>query len=387
MHLVRRRLAAATAQERIALRKCLGAADDTDAEIIRALQKSARSKFDQWLGEDLSYSEVLETTITGEVRRIPPPPLPGGRLGYVRFGERSAQVVLERCVAEQAYQEYRNSLSPEERARLDKGIEETRSKFMSQHRDLLVGAGGVLLASQLLAQASGFGIYLFASSFLAGAGSLFGLTLPFGMYQALSTVIATSISPLAIFLGAGVLAWSLLRRDKSRTAQGVFHLYAIRSRRELELLVVLGGSDSPQDWFQPLRSCFDSAARLRLWEELGECFETLGRLPSFWILAGTLEHVRGDQSRGELLNEGFRQLQENPNWKVSLEGAADGLFEATKKYRPSALEGTIVDLIQRIPATVRRGYRHSDEGGQAHFDSTFIIVGQILEIVGKGVTK
>jgi hypothetical protein len=91
-------------------------------------------------------------------------------------------------------------------------------------------AGGGLLA----AKASGFGVYLLASSTLGALTTGLGLTLPFGAYMASSTALSWILGPVG-FLGLGLLGFhKITGPNHQKMAIAIVAACAIRSRKQAE---------------------------------------------------------------------------------------------------------------------------------------------------------
>ena len=88
------------------------------------------------------------------------------------------------------------------------------------------------LAALGAAQASGFGVYLGATTALGFLSHAVGATLPFAVYAGMSSTIAFLIGPVG-FLAAGAwLGWSLTGPDWTRITRGLLHIVAMRAKYE-----------------------------------------------------------------------------------------------------------------------------------------------------------
>lgn len=88
------------------------------------------------------------------------------------------------------------------------------------------------LAALGAAQASGFGVYLGATTALGFVSHAVGVTLPFAVYAGMSSTIAFLIGPLG-FLAAGAwLGWSLTAPEWTRITRGLLHVIAMRGKYE-----------------------------------------------------------------------------------------------------------------------------------------------------------
>lgn len=88
------------------------------------------------------------------------------------------------------------------------------------------------LATLGAAQASGFGVYLGATTALGFVSHAVGVTLPFAVYAGMSSTIAFLIGPVG-FLAAGTwLGWSLTQPEWTRITRGLLHTVAMRAKYE-----------------------------------------------------------------------------------------------------------------------------------------------------------
>ena len=84
------------------------------------------------------------------------------------------------------------------------------------------------------AQASGFGVYLAASTALGFLTHAVGVTLPFAVYTGLSSTIAFVIGPVG-WLSAGVWgAWKLTEPEWKRIIPGLIYMIAVNARSRLD---------------------------------------------------------------------------------------------------------------------------------------------------------
>lgn len=93
-----------------------------------------------------------------------------------------------------------------------------------------VSGPATTLAALAVAQGSGFGVYLGATTALGFLSHAAGVTLPFAVYAGMSSTIAFLIGPFG-FLGAGAwLGSRILGPEWSRIFRGVLHLIAMRAK-------------------------------------------------------------------------------------------------------------------------------------------------------------
>lgn len=93
-----------------------------------------------------------------------------------------------------------------------------------------VSGPATTLAALAVAQGSGFGVYLGATTALGFLSHAVGVTLPFAIYTGMTSTIAFLIGPFG-FLGAGAwLGFRILGPEWPRILRGVLHLIAMRAK-------------------------------------------------------------------------------------------------------------------------------------------------------------
>lgn len=93
-----------------------------------------------------------------------------------------------------------------------------------------VGGPLATLAALSAAQASGFGVYLGATTALGFASHAVGVTLPFAAYAGMTSTIAFVIGPLGFLASTGWLAHVLTSPEWARMMRGLLHIIAMRAK-------------------------------------------------------------------------------------------------------------------------------------------------------------
>jgi uncharacterized protein YaaW (UPF0174 family) len=88
------------------------------------------------------------------------------------------------------------------------------------------------LAALGAAQASGFGIYLGATTALGFVSHAVGVTLPFAVYTGMSSTIAFLIGPVGFLAVGAWLGWNLTNPEWTRITRGLLHIIAMRGKYE-----------------------------------------------------------------------------------------------------------------------------------------------------------
>ena len=132
---------------------------------------------------------------------------------------------LERQIIARAFEITLESMSSEERSKLEAIIEAEKERHEKSFTGVAVAGGAIALA-----QASGFGVYLMASTLVGGITDALGTTLPFAFYTGMSSTISVLIGPVGIAL---VAAWGIHNLGAPRhrvTVPSVIAVATIRAR-------------------------------------------------------------------------------------------------------------------------------------------------------------
>jgi hypothetical protein len=104
--------------------------------------------------------------------------------------------------------------------------------FASVFPQTQVSGPATTLAALAIAQGSGFGVYLGATTALGFLSHAVGITLPFAIYTGMTSTIAFVIGPFG-FLGAGTwLGSRILGPEWPRILRGMLHLIAMKAKYE-----------------------------------------------------------------------------------------------------------------------------------------------------------
>jgi uncharacterized protein YaaW (UPF0174 family) len=104
------------------------------------------------------------------------------------------------------------------------------NEFATVFPQTRVSGPATTLAALAVAQGSGFGIYVGATTALGLLSHAVGVTLPFAIYTGMTSTIAFLIGPFG-FLGAGAwLGFRILGPEWPRILRGVLHLIAMKAK-------------------------------------------------------------------------------------------------------------------------------------------------------------
>ncbi|MFH7243518.1 MAG: hypothetical protein ACHWZW_11770 [Spirulina sp.] len=133
---------------------------------------------------------------------------------------------IENAVVAKVFQDMVNQLSSDQR---EKVVLEMQRNSDDPRLEGLLLTGGAIAA----ARASGFGVYLMASTALGGLTSALGITLPFAVYMGMSQVLALALGPVGWLALLGGLAFSLNQPHWRRLILAVMYVSVLRYRPPL----------------------------------------------------------------------------------------------------------------------------------------------------------
>ena len=131
----------------------------------------------------------------------------------------------EGLIAQHVFEKMISELTKEQRAELEENLE----RIATQHGKSFKKHGGAL-AVLTAAQLSGFGVYMLASAVVGAVTGILGITLSFGFYTAMSSVISVVIGPMGwAFLGLGAF-WKVGAPNMKKLVPAVLFIAAERNQ-------------------------------------------------------------------------------------------------------------------------------------------------------------
>ena len=372
----RLRLGKATFQELRMLKEILDADEQSPSSIFEALERQSHSRMGRWLGGKNTYEEIVEVVARSAISQEPHLPL----------GPQSTTAELEDRVAEKILLNYRDSLSPESRAELDQHLLAFQRNLSNEKNSLGSVAGGVL-AAQLAAQSTGFGVYMLASSVTAGLAHTIGLTLPFAAYTGLSSFVSVLIGPVGIALSGGMLLLNFLKKDLSRAELAIFHLARIR-HRTASVLAVSFSDPNPQIWFKLIAGCSNMQEVGELAADLKDSILALGSLPGFWIIYGLSELLQEEPLRfpkrqedrdatADALMKGFSFVPEVANTYRAIDCAVSHF----QRFWPGRTSYFLATLTRSAPSAPAIIYARAPNNSELHHIAILLLVQELLTLV------
>ena len=139
---------------------------------------------------------------------------------------------IEEEISKKIVQDMMDKMTPEQCAQLEEELAKEAQKL--DKAGAKVGTG-VTLAALVAAQASGFTVYLLASTALGAITSTLGITLPFAVYTAMSSTIAVVIGPVG-WAGLGIFAiYKLGNTNYKKLIPAIVAISALRNKQKLGL--------------------------------------------------------------------------------------------------------------------------------------------------------
>lgn len=181
----------------------------TSADLVMALRKAGSHSVSSFLGNSpISYQEVVQAVAI--------------KFGASEHITAKSSADLERIAVGAAVQQMLEKATPEQRAAMLAEISKSQGKSAN---GLVTATGGLVLANL-----SGFGLYMAAASSLSALTGAIGLTLPFAAYTGMSSILATVTGPVGWVALAAVAAFKLGGANYKKTMPGVLVIAAARAR-------------------------------------------------------------------------------------------------------------------------------------------------------------
>ena len=179
------------------------------ATIVDALRKAGSNGVASFVrGQPVPYKEVVQDVAL--------------KLGAKRPMQSSTAAELERLAVGAAMEKILAKASPDERKAI---LAELTKSQATPSTGLVTATGGLLLANL-----SGFGLYIAASSSLAAITGAVGLTLPFAVYSGMSSVLAAVTGPAGWIALALVAVVKFGGAEYKKTVPGVIAIASSRAR-------------------------------------------------------------------------------------------------------------------------------------------------------------
>jgi uncharacterized protein YaaW (UPF0174 family) len=212
-------LSAATAEERAAFRKLLDTEvclDDSPAELARGLlwlnQSVVEAAIRGLTGREERYRDVLR----GVSRKLGLKPDP-----------EASCAAMEAEIARSVVRTVWEKMTPAQRAEMDAKIAEVAAQHGKTRE--WAKAGGAVTAI-LAAEASGFGVYLLATTGLSAIAGLAGITLPFAVYTSMTSIMGVILGPVG-WVGTGIFAiWKITGPNYQKLIPAVLYLAMLRQK-------------------------------------------------------------------------------------------------------------------------------------------------------------
>lgn len=213
------------------------------------------------------------------------------------------------------FKKFINNLSPEEKAKFEAEVQKYgKENGIGKDQVLSVGA----ISTLTIANISGFGLYLMASTIVGGLTSILGITLPFVFYTSMSSVLSIITGPIGWTVGLGYLAYNF-RNDNLESASSKIINYTTGVKN-----TVVGNVDHTM-----LAVSFISSCRIILNEE------NLKRKESFEENRQNLNHQVKELKLNNL--KLIKQIEESNNVlsknKIEIEDLEEKSFEMEVKIR------------------------------------------------------
>lgn len=185
------------------------------SKLFSQLTDDQRKIFEKLLNKKTGESFVIENELSGIIK--PFKGLLQKKLTYLEILKKitdhynipssgSDVIKIEEQILIFKFKENFEKLSPEEKERFQQELNKVlENKDLEGSQLASLSTVGALA----LAEISGMGLFIIASTFVGGLTSILGITLPFAFYTGMSSFLAFVTGPVGWAIGIGALAYSL----------------------------------------------------------------------------------------------------------------------------------------------------------------------------------
>lgn len=205
-------LSRVTNEERQGLATLLGSKSATPEGLVQTIQNESQSLFGRLFSKPPTYGEIVVQCLEKlrvECKVSESVPTLEARLVHKVIGDTWAR------------------MTPVQREQMQHKMSQAAAlEGYDQNRFASLGP----IAALSVAQLSGFGIYLFATTALSAVTGVAGVVLPFAAYTTMSSAISFVIGPVG-WIGAGLFAiWKLTGPDYKKLIPSVLLIAALRDK-------------------------------------------------------------------------------------------------------------------------------------------------------------
>lgn len=226
---LRRLLATATGEQLTPLVTILNThhcAYSSPEQIVQGVQWMHRNIFEslhrEVFGQSESYADVLCTLLK--------------KVGVNASAHLDCEV-LEEALVRKIFEHMWQSFN--ERQRLEfSSTAQSNLAHLGKDKELLQVGG--IVGALTLAKIGGFGTYLLASTALHGIAGTFGITIPFGLYKAVSSAMSIALGPVG-FIGVSIFAlYKLTGTDYTKLMPAAMYIALLRYELQARPNKVIG---------------------------------------------------------------------------------------------------------------------------------------------------
>lgn len=205
-------LSRVTNEERQGLATLISCKSAAPEDLVQAIQNESQSLFGRLFSKPPTYVEIVIQC-----------------LGKLKVGFNTSEPVpaLEARLVHKVIGDAWARMTPAQREQLQHEMSRAAAiEGYDKNRFASLGP----IAALSVAQLSGFGIYLFATTALSAVTGVAGIVLPFAAYTTMSSAISFVIGPVG-WIGAGLFAiWKLTGPDYKKLIPAVLMIAALRDK-------------------------------------------------------------------------------------------------------------------------------------------------------------
>ncbi|MFN3753981.1 hypothetical protein [Flavobacterium sp.] len=191
------------------LSKILKLKSASKEDIIPELINNSKNLF-EFFDNDISYVDILS-----KIKR------------KLKLDKKITEVdKIEKAIAAKILEEALSKMTAEQKNELEKELMKIAEKESNDSKYKV----GSVFAALTAAQASGFGVYLLATTSLGFLSGAIGITLPFATYTALTSAISVIIGPAGWISGGLYALWRLNDTDYKKIIPAVIYMGWLREK-------------------------------------------------------------------------------------------------------------------------------------------------------------
>jgi uncharacterized protein YaaW (UPF0174 family) len=295
----------------------------------------------------------------------------------VSFGDRDSIDRIEAKVIEDRVGKVLGGMTAEQKEAWWEKVRQEAAKYGVSVKTETAGLGAIGLA-----QASGFGIYLAASTVLGAINGALSLGLGIGTFMGMSKVISLVIGPAGAVVFVIPLIWKAAQADVKKLLPVVAFMAQYRNAREVRLARAFG-ENRIDNVLELIREIVDRRGIEPLAAVL-QCQPDSRRKSAFYAFEVVVGAFRGNLGRGfrASVERLFTQVQSGPERRELV----SSITAEVTRLASESLDGTLAAFLQLDADLLTVCYLTAPEGGETEYLCVVTIATRLAETIGRSIT-